>query len=839
MIIKSKAVEPKASSATSIYPAIIIKINDLDVSNAFVYLQVFCPDVMAGTILDSKFSSCNWISAPKGPHDGVAYDFQVGGLVMISYQDGNINTPQFVRYVTIKPDIIERNAEYINNNIPITTDSNIFDITDTSINTLTTGLQKGLALLPALKACSISDIFHTYGYDSKGLGTDLEGQQYLTIYRFGRYCTELIFRNSSDSLINYGVNKDNFSYLDNQNGTNTWLNICRRLLAVDDSTIPGHSLIDIVNDTIIEFEDKDEYSKPVFDKTNVADKLYWYTKLAGYIYAVGDKYDSSNLIAPSLTDKVSKEELKISKPQVQSKTWQVLHYTNNYTAADYMITLYRGTFRTDNSTEYVRNLVFDFVNKLFKNINKNTFFNEQLATAYTVELNNILFSLKQTYSVDITANKMLMICSVIAIAFPAIQNCILNFDLMDNKTFTEDVKDFTLNIKACLRDSTKKLPDEKTIANKFTLMYFQSLGGWLVKETENKPHCDASFKWIDNPAEKIYDQMLAGIQYINNNYSSINSILVDNSQSEFIGGNGKPSQYGFVWPIPGVTNITSNFGWRTHPITGKQSYHTGVDISSRTCYNKPVIATADGKVINVVNKYAEGDGNGYGNYVYIEHDSKGTRSRYAHLLKAVVTKNSTVKQGQVIGYCDNTGSSTGNHLHFEIILSGSVVDPLKYVAPDNTINTNSETGKYYNVKLSHDIQDYLFAQCNSRGIPTALMIALIDQESGFNPNSIGKNSNGTQDEGLCQLNNAYSGTWAKELGITNFNVFDPKQNIRIGCYVFGSYINQCGTTITGMHKALTSYNRGAGGATEWYKKYGTYITPYSTNVMTKYEQYKR
>lgn len=101
------------------------------------------------------------------------------------------------------------------------------------------------------------------------------------------------------------------------------------------------------------------------------------------------------------------------------------------------------------------------------------------------------------------------------------------------------------------------------------------------------------------------------------------------------------------------------------------------------CYGKPVIASAAGKVVEMVSKYkpnTTGKAYGYGNYVKIQHNSeKGVYSRYAHLMSTAVKVGDTVTQGQTIGYCDNTGWSTGSHLHFEIIINNRTVDPQIYV----------------------------------------------------------------------------------------------------------------------------------------------------------------
>lgn len=122
----------------------------------------------------------------------------------------------------------------------------------------------------------------------------------------------------------------------------------------------------------------------------------------------------------------------------------------------------------------------------------------------------------------------------------------------------------------------------------------------------------------------------------------------------------------FMWPV-NSTNITSPFGYRTHPVSGQTgTFHYGVDIGVVT--GTPVHAAADGTV--VTSTYHEDAGN----YVVIDH-ADGVRTRYLHNSVLCVNAGDTVKQGEVIAYSGNTGTSTGPHLHFEFIVNGTNIDP--------------------------------------------------------------------------------------------------------------------------------------------------------------------
>ena len=125
----------------------------------------------------------------------------------------------------------------------------------------------------------------------------------------------------------------------------------------------------------------------------------------------------------------------------------------------------------------------------------------------------------------------------------------------------------------------------------------------------------------------------------------------------------------FTWPTY-TTYITSRFGYRVHPIFGTTKYHAGVDINSSL--GTSITAAAGGTV--QISEYSDS----YGNYCVIYH-SNGTTTLYAHMNSLPVVKvGETVTAGQTIGYVGATGWATGPHLHFEIRVNGSCVDPISY-----------------------------------------------------------------------------------------------------------------------------------------------------------------
>jgi murein DD-endopeptidase MepM/ murein hydrolase activator NlpD len=134
------------------------------------------------------------------------------------------------------------------------------------------------------------------------------------------------------------------------------------------------------------------------------------------------------------------------------------------------------------------------------------------------------------------------------------------------------------------------------------------------------------------------------------------------SGSESTGGStGAPSASGFIWPVNGT--LTSGFGWRWGRL------HEGIDISAPA--GTPIHAAASGQIIFA------GSMGGYGNMVIIDHGG-GIATAYAHM-SSIWIGSGSVTQGASIGGVGTTGSSTGNHLHFEVRVNGQAVDPMGYL----------------------------------------------------------------------------------------------------------------------------------------------------------------
>jgi murein DD-endopeptidase MepM/ murein hydrolase activator NlpD len=140
-------------------------------------------------------------------------------------------------------------------------------------------------------------------------------------------------------------------------------------------------------------------------------------------------------------------------------------------------------------------------------------------------------------------------------------------------------------------------------------------------------------------------------------------------------------------PLPNG-RMTSGFGMRSHPLLGYSRMHTGTDWAAPR--GTPIIATGNGTV-----EKAGWDSGGYGNQTMIRH-ANGYVSSYNHqsAIANGVREGAKITQGQVIGYVGSTGQSTGAHLHYELIVNGTKVDPMKVRLPGGSSLTGKSLAQF-------------------------------------------------------------------------------------------------------------------------------------------------
>jgi len=123
-----------------------------------------------------------------------------------------------------------------------------------------------------------------------------------------------------------------------------------------------------------------------------------------------------------------------------------------------------------------------------------------------------------------------------------------------------------------------------------------------------------------------------------------------------------------IWPVKGW--VTSGFGYRTSPFTGRREIHKGLDVATRT--GTPIFSPADGIVV------FSGREGGFGNMVLLDH-GYGLVTRFGHCSTLEVKLGEKVKRGDIIARVGNTGRSTGPHLHYEVAVNGVAVNPTRYI----------------------------------------------------------------------------------------------------------------------------------------------------------------
>ena len=132
-----------------------------------------------------------------------------------------------------------------------------------------------------------------------------------------------------------------------------------------------------------------------------------------------------------------------------------------------------------------------------------------------------------------------------------------------------------------------------------------------------------------------------------------------------------------MWPADGW--LSASYGYREDPFTGERDYHPAIDISTRS--GQPVYATATGRV-------TEASRNGdYGKLIQIAHGF-GLVTRYGHLADYAVEVGDTVQRGDIIGYVGSTGRATGSHVHYEVLVNGRTINPLRLLPDSDAVSAN-------------------------------------------------------------------------------------------------------------------------------------------------------
>ncbi len=261
-------------------------------------------------------------------------------------------------------------------------------------------------------------------------------------------------------------------------------------------------------------------------------------------------------------------------------------------------------------------------------------------------------------------------------------------DLLDRYMMVEEIMDYDNAVMEQLVATREQIKVEKAAletarSEQQAAKAVQEAAKAELKEQENEvDKLVSEISAQEDQLEKAHKQLAAAASAMDNEIRKKEKELESQLASK---GTSIVSEKGFKWPSY-ATTITSLFGKRTHPVTGRANNHTGIDVAAAG--GTDILAAKSGVVITSAYN------NSYGNYVVVSHGN-GQSTLYAHMRKRLVSEGASVKQGQVLGLVGTTGSSTGNHLHFEVRVNGVRQDPLDYFKGSTfTLRANGKSVSY-------------------------------------------------------------------------------------------------------------------------------------------------
>ncbi len=285
---------------------------------------------------------------------------------------------------------------------------------------------------------------------------------------------------------------------------------------------------------------------------------------------------------------------------------------------------------------------------------------DEIQLQYEVELENFKERLKVMYEFgDVGYIEVLLGSKNIADFFNRLEyvNAIANHD--------KKIVDELLELEASIQVKLAEVEREKMEVEKLLVKQTD-----VTKSLNSKRESKASLISTLHSNVEQYNSKIAELEKSSKEIEDmIKKIQAANSGNKVYYTGGK-----IKWPVPSDGRITSDYGYRIHPITGVKTFHKGIDIPANS--GAQIVAAESGKVITAA--YI----NGYGNTVVIDH-GKGMSTLYAHNSSLKVKSGQEVTKGDVVALAGSTGFSTGPHLHFEVRLNGATVDPKQYLGTRN------------------------------------------------------------------------------------------------------------------------------------------------------------
>lgn len=241
----------------------------------------------------------------------------------------------------------------------------------------------------------------------------------------------------------------------------------------------------------------------------------------------------------------------------------------------------------------------------------------------------------------------------------------------ENRNLNQRIDKFRREV----RELEQQIADNYSLQNDLRLMAGLepiSRDVWKVGVGGPGPSPDVDIANPEHPSSlvsKDIDELLRQAKLERRSYEEILRIIKEEKEIRDCTPSIRPLKGGF---------LSSRFGMRMDPFTGRLGRHLGVDYCART--GTPVMSSADG-IVTMARKNGS-----FGLVVELNHRN-GFKTRYAHLSEINVRRGQKVKRGEIIGKVGNTGKSTGSHLHYEVVFRNVHRNPLNYIIPE---------GVYYN-----------------------------------------------------------------------------------------------------------------------------------------------
>lgn len=240
-------------------------------------------------------------------------------------------------------------------------------------------------------------------------------------------------------------------------------------------------------------------------------------------------------------------------------------------------------------------------------------------------------------------------------------------DFINRSYYFSKVLDQDVKLINELLDVYSRRQEKKDVLEK-TTQEIKSLASQIAQKKEEITERAQEEKKVLNDLKKRreeYERRIAELERSSEELEALIQKTVADATKSGTDGKGSGS---LAWPLRG--RITSNFGYRRHPVWGGKNFHTGLDIAA--AYGTPIRAADSGTVI------MSGWWNGYGKAVVINHGNN-TTTVYGHMSRIYANKGKVIEKGQIIGLVGSTGYSTGPHLHFEVRKSGKPKNPISFL----------------------------------------------------------------------------------------------------------------------------------------------------------------